>query len=37
MLARLRQDFVARNAKAYIEPGQLQMVANQVANVRVVF
>jgi len=37
MLARLGQNFVARNAKAYIEPRQLQMMANQVANVRVVF
>jgi hypothetical protein len=37
MLARLRHDFVARNTKADIEPGQLQVVADQVADVRIIF
>src|ERR1700731_2425132 len=37
MLARQRQYFVAGNADAHIEPGQLQMMAYQVADVRIVF
>src|SRR5882724_5661439 len=37
MLACQRQDFIARNAKEHVEPSQLQVVADQVADVRVVF
>ena len=37
MLARQRQYFIARNADAHVEPGQLQVVADQIADVRVVF
>ena len=37
LLARLRQHFVAGNAKAHVESGQLQMVSDQVADVGIVF
>ena len=37
MLARLGQHFVTRNTKAHIEPSRLQVVADQIADVRVVF
>jgi hypothetical protein len=37
ILARLGQNFVARNTKTHIEPGHLQVVADQIANVRIVF
>jgi hypothetical protein len=37
MLARQRQHFVSRNTDAHVEPGQLQVVAYQIADVRVIF
>lgn len=37
LLACLGQHFVARNTKAHIEPSRLQVVADQVADVRIVF
>jgi hypothetical protein len=37
MLARQGQHFVARSAKAHDESSQFQVVADQVADIRVVF
>jgi hypothetical protein len=37
LLARLRQHVVAGNAKAHVKSGCLQVVADQIANVRIVF
>ena len=37
LLTRLGQYFVTRNTKAHTKPSRLQVVADQVANVRVVF
>src|SRR4029077_20573983 len=37
LLARLRQHIIAGRAKTDVESGQLQMVADQVGDVRIVF
>src|SRR5579864_2053660 len=37
LLARLRQHFVAGKAKAHVESSRLQVMANQIADVRIVF
>src|SRR5438309_1635728 len=37
LLARLRQHFVPGNAKAHVEPGRLQVMAHQIADIRIVF
>ena len=37
ILARLGQHFITGNTKTHIEPGHLQVVADQIANVRIVF
>ncbi len=37
LLARLGQNFVTRSTKAHVESGRLQVVADQVANVQIVF